>query len=102
VHIQRPNHFGADRLTRTALGYLEPYRVTGAMGFDVEAIARDVEAVNRRVNELGPRHIGEYDLSLRPTYAFDESALPAEARRWDAWGFDSEGNPLEMEITVIE
>lgn len=102
VHIKRPNHFGADRLTRTALGYLQPYRATGAMGFDVETIAQDVEAVNRRVNELGRARIGEYDLALRPTYAFDESLLPAEALRWNAWGFDDFGNALPMEITVIE
>jgi hypothetical protein len=102
VHIRRPNHFGADRLTRTALGYLAPYRETGAMGFDVDGIARDVEDVNRRVNELGRAHIRDYDLSLRPTYGFDEAALPAEARRWQAWGFDEAGTPLEMEITVVE
>lgn len=102
VHIKRPNHFGADRLTRTALGYLEPYRATGAMGFDVETIARGVEVVNTRVNELGRAHIAEYDLSVRPTYAFDESLLPEEALRWRAWGFDESGNPLPMEITVVE
>lgn len=102
VHIKRPNHFGADRLTRTALGYLAPYRATGAMGFDVEAIARGVEAVNRRVNELGRARIGEYDLALRPVYAFDEALLPAEARRWRAWGFDEAGEALPMEITVVE
>lgn len=102
VHIKRPNHFGADRLTRTALGYLAPYRSTGAMGFDIETIALSVEAVNRRVNELGRAHIGDYDLALRPFYTFNETLLPAEAVRWSAWGFDDEGQPLELEITVVE
>lgn len=102
VHIRRPNHFGADRLTRTALGYLAPYRLEGALGFDVDTISRDVEAVNRRVHELGTGRIGEYDISLRPHYAFDETKLAAEAIRWGAWGFDAEGNALPMEITVIE
>ena len=102
VHIKRPNHFGADRLTRTALGYLAPYRPAGAMGFDVEAIAADVEAVRRRVNELGTEHIGEYDLALRPTYDFDESRLQGEAVRWRPWGFDEQGHALELEITVVE
>ncbi len=102
VHITRPNHFGADRLTRTALGYFEPYRADGAMGFDVETIASGVQAVNRRVNELGRARIAEYDLGLRPTYTFDESLLPAEALRWHAWGFDASGRTVPMEITVVE
>ena len=39
VHLTRGNHFGTERLLRTALGYLARYRPDGAMGFDIEAIA---------------------------------------------------------------
>ncbi len=102
VHVTRPNHYGAERLCRTALGYLEPYRREGAMGFDVERICRDAESMYARVAELGRERIGEFDPGQRPFYEFDETKLPDEARRWNAWGFDTEGNALEMEIAVIE
>jgi len=102
VHVTRPNHFGAERLCRTALAYLRPYRAEGAMGFDVERICRDAEAMYARVTELGRERIGEFDASQRPFYEFDQAKLPAEARRWSAWGFDADGNALEMEIAVIE
>lgn len=102
VHISRNNHFGADRLFRTALGYLAPYRAEGAMGWDVRRILGVSEEAHRRVNELGKGHLDQFDFSLRPVYEFDVRALPAEARRWNAWGFDSEGHALEIEIAVIE
>ena len=35
-------------------------------------------------------------------FAFDATKLPAEARRWSAWGFDADGAATVMEITVIE
>lgn len=101
VHISRGNATGADRLCRTGLGYLRPYRATGAMGFDVEHIARDTEAAHRRVLELGAG-LDTYDLALRPHYTFDPAILPAEAVRWGAWGFDSAGAPLDLEIVVAE
>jgi hypothetical protein len=102
VHIARGNHFGAERLTRTALRYLAPYRAAGAMGFDVEAICRDAEDAQLRIASLGKERIGEFDVARRPLYAFDEAALAAEAVRWQAWGFDSEGRALPQEIAVVE
>jgi uncharacterized protein len=102
VHLTRQNHFGAERLCRTALGYLAPYRAEGAMGFDVERICHDTEDAYRRIQELGPARLVEFDLARRPYYAFDAARLPAEAVRWGAWGFDREGNPLAMEIAVVE
>jgi hypothetical protein len=101
VHISRGNATGADRLCRTALGYLRPYRELGAMGFDVERIASDTERAHRRVAELG-RDLDAYDLSLRPYYTFDARALPAEALRWAAWGFDAHGVAMPVEIIVAE
>lgn len=102
VHVGRNNHFGANRLLTTALGYLKPYREGGAMGFDVERICREAEAALAAVDALGKGRVDELDLRLAPHYEFDSSKLAAEARRWDAWGFDREGNPLELEIPVIE
>lgn len=100
VHLVRGNHFGAERLLRTALGYLAPYRAGGAMGFDVEGICRDVERCHAAVLALGPGRLAEFDFRLAPYYDFDEAALAQEARRWKAWGFDAAGNPLPMTITV--
>lgn len=102
VHISRNNHFGAGRLFRTALGYLAPYRAEGAMGWDVNHIMSVAEQAHAVVNQLGKGNLEGFDFSLRPFYAFDETALASEAQRWDAWGFDAEGSPLEMEIAVIE
>lgn len=102
VHISRGNYTGADRLCRTALGYLEPFRASGAMGFDVDRIATATESAHRRVLELGPREMDSYDLAQRPLYTFDAAALPSEAVRWGAWGFDAAGNAVESEIIVAE
>jgi hypothetical protein len=102
VHISRANFFGADRLSRTGLGYLAPYRAEGAMGFDVDAIMTAAEDAHGRVLSLGRGRIESFDLSLRPLYAFDAAALPAEAQRWGAWGFDVDGHALPMEIVVVE
>jgi hypothetical protein len=102
VHITRSNFVGADRLLRTGVGYMRQYRVEGAMGFDVEGICRAAEAAHREVLALGPAGLAAFNLALRPTYAFDERLLPSEAVRWEAWGFDSAGRALEMDIVVAE
>ena len=102
VHLQRGKYIGAERLLRTALGYLAPYRADGAMGFDVDAICQAAEDVYGRVLAAGPQAVATVDISRRPRYAFDASNLSAEARKWDAWGFDDAGEPLEMTITVAE
>lgn len=102
VHITRGNYVGAERLCRTALGYLEPYRGSGALGFDVDRIASDVEDAHERIQALGPDHIVEFDLGRRPVYAIDAGVLRSEAARWRAWGFDAGGNAEAMTITVAE
>lgn len=102
VHISRGNFAGAERLLRTGLGYLRPFRAGGAMGFDVERISRAVETARDDVVALGTARMAEFDLALRPEYSFDESLLSAEAVRWGAWGFDTWGRSLEMEIVVAE
>jgi uncharacterized protein len=100
VHISRANAAGADRLLSTAIAHLAPYRPLGAMGWDVERIASDTEEGLRRVRDLSPARLAEFDLARRPLFEFDPALLPAEARRWNAWGFDPGGNVEEMEITV--
>lgn len=102
VHITRGNHFGAERLLRTALGYLAPYRAEGALGFDIERICLDAEDVYARVMERAPGQMESFDVVRRPFYAVDLERLPAEAKRWGLWGFDEEGNALPMTITVAE
>ena len=102
VHISRRNFGGADRLSRTGLGYLAPYREEGAMGFDVDAIMTAAEKSHSGVLALGRARMDAFDISVRPVYGFDIGLLAAEARRWGAWGFDSAGNALPMEIAVVE
>lgn len=102
VHISRQTEYGSERLLRTAVTYLAPYRPEGGMGWDIETIARDAEDALGRVRSLVPGRLGEFDLSRRPHFAFDASALATESLRWKAWGFDADGNALETEITVAE
>lgn len=102
LHITRNNYVGANRLLRTGVGYLQPYRASGAMGFDIDAICRAAEGCHRRVQTLGPGRLAELDPGGAPVYAVADSELSAEAIRWQAWGFDRAGVALPMEITVIE
>ncbi len=102
VHISRGNFIGANRLLQTGPGYLSPYRAAGAMGFDADRICREAEAAHATVVALGPGGLAGFDLSLAPRFACDAARLGAEAVRWQAWGFDGEGSPLEMTIEVAE
>lgn len=102
VHLSRANYRGAERLLRTAIGYLEPYRATGALGFDVDAISSALEGAYARLAALGPNRASEFDLTTRPRYAFDSTVLAEEAVRWSAWGFDESGHPLSMTIVIAE
>jgi uncharacterized protein len=101
VHVTRGNYIGADRLMRTALGYLGPYRAEGAMGFDVEAICSGVGACHGQLISNGPTHV-VFDPADPPTFSCDTARLPAESRHWRAWGFDRAGEPLQMTITVFD
>ncbi len=102
VHVSRGNFAGADRLLRTSLGYLAPYRAAGALGFDVEALVAAAEDCRERIRALGPDGIGRFDLGRAPLWRFDASVLPAEALRWGAWGFGPDGSAMEMTISVVE
>ncbi len=102
VHISRGNYRGASRLLATGARYMEPYRETGAMGFDVDRIVRETEAARAIVARVGRAEPAGFNLDRAPKYRCDLTVLASEARRWRAWGFDSDGEALEMEITVAE
>ncbi len=102
VHLGRGNLKGGERLCRTGLQYLEPFEATGAFGFDVRAVrAKAIEAHEAILRAIAAGDAG-FDLSLRPAMRFDRSALPAEALRWAAWGFDGTGRAVPMEVVVPE
>jgi hypothetical protein len=99
VHISRGGFKGANRLLATSVGYLAPYRETGAMGFDVNAICSAAESAHRRILAQGPGAV-VLEPDMAPVFDVDLSLLAAEARRWRAWGFALDGAVLEMEIHV--
>jgi hypothetical protein len=100
VHLSRGGYPGALRLLTTSLEYLTPYRQRGAMGFDVDRIARALEAAREEVLRLGPSGLARFPLQLRPVMAYDRNLLGSEARLWRAWGFDDQGTALQMEVTL--
>lgn len=102
VHLSRGNYVGAERLLRTALGYIRPYRPAGALGFDVESIAAATEDTYERLLHAGPARVDEVDIARRPVFAFDPGVLALEARKWRAWGFDEQGVAEPMTIVVAE
>lgn len=102
VHIDRNNAKGAGRLLATGIGYLEPYVTTGAMGFDVDGIVKSAERAKRELERLGHERLDEFDPRLAPVFRWDPRRVEAEAIRWNAWGFDEEGQAASMEITVVE
>jgi hypothetical protein len=102
VHVSRGNAAGADRLLRTSMGYLIQYRESGALGFDVDALAKAGERCHDRIRALGTGGIAQFHLQDAPTWGFDAALLAADARRWGAWGFGPDGAALEMTITVVE
>lgn len=101
VHLERGGYPGAVRLLTTALAYLGPYREPeGAMGFDVDGIARELDAARTELLRLGPTNVSQFPLGLRPRLTYNRNLLAREARRWKAWGFDEEGRALAMEVTL--
>jgi hypothetical protein len=102
VHLSRGNFIGTERLLRTALGYLAPYRGQSVLGFDIETIAAAAEDTYARLLAAGRERISAVDIAERPLFEFDAEAMTADALRWKAWGFSDSGEPLEMEITVAE
>ena len=102
VHLSRGKYPGAERLLRTALGYLEPYRAGGAIGFNIEEVCRASEDVHLRLLRGGPGGVALLNLGERPLYGFDEQILRLHAVRDHLWGFDLVGDAMAMEITIAE
>jgi hypothetical protein len=102
VHVSRGNLKGANRLLRTALGYLDPYRRVGAMGFEIEEFCLQVQRALQSFSDVGVDQFREPDVAIVPMLRWDESRIGIEAVRWCAWGFDSQGHALVMEITTVE
>jgi len=100
VHLSRGKYVGAERLLRTATAYLEPFRTTGALGFDIENICIAARDMHARVLAAGAENIRRLDLAGRPVFAFDAERLRADALRRLSWGFDPGGRALPMEITI--
>jgi uncharacterized protein len=100
VHITRDNHFGANKLLTTGLGYLQPYREPGALGMPLEEICLAAAVCLAEVTRLGKEQIGQFDIALAPRYSVDLERLASDARRWAAWGFDADGTAEEMTIFV--
>ena len=103
VHITRENCSGARRLLTTAIGYMAPYRAyPTTLGIDVDAFCISAERCFAEVERLCPGGLEEFDMTLVPVLRFDPAALSRDAVQWQAWGFSPAGDPLPMEIDVIE
>jgi hypothetical protein len=61
-HLHRGNAYGARRLWRRGMGYLEPFR-GGCMGVDVDRLLADTE---RCVAELDREGLEGFDRALIP------------------------------------
>jgi predicted metal-dependent hydrolase len=101
VHAQRANARGAVIKLSSGSDYLEPYR-PAAMGIDVGSAIEQARDAASRIEALGAASLRRDSLPFNPRWSFDLAALPAEAVRWRAWGFNVQGNPEDMEITVFE
>ncbi len=75
-HLLRGNHRGTVNLLGHALTLLEPYRPY-CLGVNVRRLIEDADGCYRRVRELGPKRLDE----------FDRSALP----RIEAEGLETDG-----------
>jgi len=102
VHVSRGNRRGAERLLRTGLGYLAPYREHGAMGFELASFCTRTEEVLKLLDVRGTTPAETPAAGIVPFLGWDESRVGREAVRWRAWGFDDDGNARSMEITTVE
>ena len=75
-HLLRNNYRGAVNLLSDTFRLLEPYR-PATLGVDVERLLTDVRASLKRIEELGPERLAEFERSRIPAIAFDaRSAQP--------------------------
>ena len=72
-HLLRGNHKGAVNLLGPALTLLDPYRPS-RLGLNVQRLIDEAGACYRRVRELGPERLSEFDRSTLPQ--IDYGAAP--------------------------
>ena len=64
-HLRRGNAYGARRLWRRGIGYLEPFR-RGCMGVDVDRLIADTERCLTELDRVGDGGLDRFDRSLIP------------------------------------
>lgn len=64
-HLRRGNAYGARRLWRRGIGYLEPFR-GGCMGVDVDRLIADTECCLIELERVGDGRLERFDHGLIP------------------------------------
>jgi hypothetical protein len=71
-HLLRGNHKGTVNLLGHALTLLDPYRPSN-LGVNVQRLLEETDACYRRVLELGPKRLAEFDRATLPRIELDDA-----------------------------
>ena len=72
-HLLRDNHKGAVNLLSDAFRLLDPFQPS-CLGVDVQRFLDDVRPCLKRILELGPERLSQFDRSQIPAIHFDPQA----------------------------